>query len=144
MSSNILYNSGLDLNIVPMPAMKTAPKVVGIHPTGANILIELLGQQELMSGKILVGDNMTTDGPPQAYILEVGPTVCEEIRALVGKRVVVNGRGVNVPELDNSNGRIKLLVEYPMIKGVLEEEVKTCCKVEKAEKNEKKKCCKKD
>jgi co-chaperonin GroES (HSP10) len=129
--------SVLDLSMIPTPAIKAAPKVTGVHPLGSNILIELLNTQELTSNQIIVAEGTgTTDGPPQAYVIEVGPSVtCPEIKALVGKRVVVNGRGVNVPDFDG-HSRIRLLVEYPMIKAVLDEGEhesslikSTCCRL---------------
>lgn len=127
-----MSTSFLDLSMTTAPAIKSAPKVTGVHPLGSNILIELLNTQELTSSQIIVSEGTgTTDGPPQAYVLEVGPGItCPEVRSLVGKRVVVNGRGVNVPDFDDHH-RIRLFVEYAMIKGVLDEgkpeSLVSCC-----------------
>jgi co-chaperonin GroES (HSP10) len=120
--SLILNNSNkLDLSMTTSPTVKAAPKIKGLHPLGSNILIELLTSQELFGANIIVSDDTQFEGPPQAYVLEVGPAATDEIKSLVGKRVVVNGRGVNVPVFGESK-RVRLLVEYPMIKGIIEEE----------------------
>ncbi len=122
----------LDLSITPR--VKMAPKVVGVKPFGSQLLVELLGSQELTSNRIIVGDGAETDGPPQAYVLEIGPGItCPHVLGLKGKRVLLNGKGSNVPIFDDGH-RVKVLIEYNIIKGVLEEEgtaeVKThsCCR----------------
>lgn len=124
--------SVLDFSIAPHAAVKAAPKVVGVKPFGSKLLVELLGSQELTSGKIIVADGVTTDGPPQAYVLEVGPGIqCPHIQALKGKRVILNGTGVNVPVFEE--GRVKLLVEYNTVQGIIEEESVACCQSNKTE-----------
>lgn len=115
--------SVLDLSMCPATAIKVAPPVVGIRPLGSNILIELLNTQELTSSQIIVADNGsgTTSGPPQAYVLEIGPAITvPEIRALVGKRVILDGKATTLPDYDG-HSRTRLLVEYPVIKAVIEE-----------------------
>lgn len=114
----------MDLSMVPSASqqVKAAPKVVGVHPTGSLVLVELLTAQELTSGRIFVGDETEISGPPQAYVMEVGASLPEAAGIRVGQRVLVQGKGVGpLPNFDG-NRRERMLVEFSMIKGVLDED----------------------
>jgi len=117
-----MHTSFLDFSIGNTPTIKSVPKITGIHPLGSNILVELLNAQELTSSQIIVSDDASTTGPPQAYVLEVGPSVnCPHVQGLVGKRVILEGRGVTVPDFDGHD-RLRLLVEYNVVKAILDEQ----------------------
>lgn len=98
----------------------TAPKIVGIRPTGSQILIELLTAQEILGTGMIVGEAADV-GSPQAYILSFGPSLKSEDAGLkVGDRVLLQGSYVPVPKFDD-NARRRGLVEVHGVKAVLEE-----------------------
>jgi hypothetical protein len=118
--------------MVPAPVVKAAPKVTGIHPTGSLIMVEFLTAQEIQGGSILLGNDTEIEGPPQGYVLEVGPSLPESSGIKVGQRVIVQGRGVGpLPDFDGSN-KERMLVEFSMIKAILDE-AKPCCQGKRAE-----------
>ncbi len=121
-----MANSVLDLSMAPSAALKAAPKIVAVHPVGSMLLIELLNSQEITSNTIHLPNGGETVGQPQAYVLATGPNAASEIKDLIGKRIIVDGKGVHVPKFDDHD-RTRLLIEYHVVKGVLEEE--SCLKI---------------
>ena len=98
-----------------------APKIVGVKPTGSQIMIELLTAQEVLGTTMLVNDDQADVGSPQAYVVAFGPGVkVDDISFKVGDRVLLQGSYVPIPKFD-SNPRRKGLVEMHGIKAVLEE-----------------------
>jgi hypothetical protein len=96
-----------------------APKIVGVRPTGSQILVELLTAQEALGTSMIVGDQSEV-GSPQAYILSFGPGLKEDVGLKVGDRVLLQGSYVPVPKFDESPRRRGLL-EVHNVKAVLEE-----------------------
>lgn len=96
------------------------PKIVGVKPTGSQVLIELLTAQEALGTNMIVGDQAEV-GSPQAYVLAFGPGLSEVDTAVkVGDRVLLQGSYVPVPKFDQSPRR-RGLVELHGIKAILEE-----------------------
>lgn len=93
-------------------------KITGVHPTGSRILVELLTAQEALGTNLLTGE--VDYGAPQAYVLEIGPTL-QDHGLKVGDRVIVQGSGVPMPNYNHSE-RVRHIVEYNNIKAVLDEE----------------------
>lgn len=123
----------LDLSMVPAPVVKAAPKIRGIRPTGSLVLVEFMTAQEISGSSIVIGEDVKLDGPPQGRVLDVGPGLPETAGISVGARVIVQGRGVGpLPDYDGKN-RERMLVEYSMIKGIVDEvttdepKVHRCC-----------------
>lgn len=111
------YNDTSSYLINTTPA---APKIVGVKPTGSQILIELLTAQEALGTNMIVGDQADV-GSPQAYVLDFGPGLKEvDLSFKKGDRVLLQGSYVPVPKFDASNRR-RGLVELHGIKAVLEE-----------------------
>lgn len=107
-------------------AISSVPKVIGVVPTGSSILVELLTDQELTSSNILVKGS-SVDGPPQAYVVAVGSSLCKECEVKVGDRVVLSGNGTFVPKYDESL-RTRLIVEVHNVKAIVQEEGRCCTK----------------
>lgn len=96
------------------------PKVVGVRPTGSQILIELLTAQEVFGTNFIVGDQSEV-GSPQAYVVSFGPGLKGvDVGINAGDRVLLQGSYVPVPKFDDSP-RKRGLVELHGIKAVLEE-----------------------
>jgi co-chaperonin GroES (HSP10) len=101
----------------PLPEL---PSVIDVEPVGFQVLFEELTAQELQSSKIYVAGKRS-DGPPQGYILKVGPKVdVEEWGFKVGDRVVLVGNYTPVPG-DDGRERALGMVEPHQIKAVLVE-----------------------
>lgn len=96
------------------------PAIKGVKATGNNVLIERLTKQELSGTTIYVGEGNDNSGPPQAYVVDIGPLVSKECGFKVGDRVVLSGQYTPVPQFDNSPRERGLLLP-DMIKAVLVE-----------------------
>lgn len=102
---------------------KKPGKVVGIRPTGIQILIENLTAQEMSGGSVIVGDDSDV-GTPQAYILAIGPGMNPDDNKLgfkVGDRVIVVGKYTPVPKPAGQKRELGI-IDYTNIKAVIEEE----------------------
>jgi len=97
------------------------PAVKAVHPTGSRILIEVLKPGEVMNTNLYVGDNTEVDGAPQAYIVELGPNICEDSGLAVGQRIYWEGKGTPVADPRSQNGRIRALLEVSNVKAIIEE-----------------------
>lgn len=91
-------------------------KVVGVKPTGSRVLIEMLTSQEILDTKIFVRETASNDGPPQAVVLAIGPTLVDHGLTL-GDRVVLQGKYIPVPNCESD--KIRGIVEYNDIKAIL-------------------------
>jgi co-chaperonin GroES (HSP10) len=98
--------------------LSKVPDIVDIEPVGTQVLFEELTAQELQSSTLYITGS-SKNGPPQGYVLKVGPkTDSEEFGFKVGDRVVLTGNYTPVPgEGERSLG----LVEPHQIKAVLVE-----------------------
>ena len=99
---------------------KTCGKVKNCRPVGSNILVEMLTSQEQLGTKLIV-EGTESQGPPQGYILDLGPTVDPKFGFEVGDRVLLQGSFVPVPKYGKSE-RQRGLIEPYVIKAVLIED----------------------
>ena len=100
---------------------KTPGRITDITPTGSNIMIELLNEDEMMGTTLTLVSAKTTkpkDEARQAYILAVGPAVADNYGFKVGDRIILSGMGVPLPKF-GSTDRDKVLVEPHSIKAVI-------------------------
>jgi hypothetical protein len=97
----------------------TLPKIVGVKPTGSQIMVEILTAQEALGTNMHVTDQAEV-GSPQAYITAFGPGLKEDVGLKIGDRVLLQGTFVPVPKFDN-NPRRRGLLEVHNVKAVLEE-----------------------
>lgn len=108
----------------PVPTKKV-PEIKAIHPSGSSILVEMLNADELLNTNLYVGDK-TEAGPPQAYVVELGPALKsridegEKIFLNEGDRVIVQGTYVPIPNWDD-HSRERGLLEFHNIKAIVEE-----------------------
>ncbi len=110
----ILSLSGEELKVA-------LPKAKAVKPYGSKILVEILGAQEIMGTQLIVGDNVQSDGAPQAYITVMGPSVPADIGLKVGQRIYWSGKGVQIDNPACTNGRVNALLEISNILAVIEE-----------------------
>lgn len=96
------------------------PKIVGIKATGNQVVVERLNKNETMNTKLYVGES-TYEGPPQAYVLDIGPLVSPDCGFKVGDRVLLSGAYTPAPKFDDSDRERGCLLP-DMIKAVLIEE----------------------
>tara|TARA_Y100000034_G_scaffold6762_1_gene7446 strand:- start:8740 stop:9105 length:366 start_codon:yes stop_codon:yes gene_type:complete len=101
------------------------PAIKSIRPAGSSLLVEMLNADEILNTDFYIGDNVDT-GPPQAYIVDLGPSLKDQIDKgeavflSVGDRVLLQGTYVPVPNWDDSH-RERGLVEFHNIKAIIEE-----------------------
>ncbi|NIQ16115.1 MAG: hypothetical protein GTO02_17500, partial [Candidatus Dadabacteria bacterium] len=98
---------------------KKVGKIVGVKPTGIQILIEHLTAQEASGSSIVVGENADI-GAPQAYVLAIGPGLEEERDKLgfkVGDRVVVQGKYIPLPKPEGQKRELGV-IDHVNIKAV--------------------------
>lgn len=95
------------------------PKVAGVRPCGAQVLIEFLTSQELLGTNLSVGDKIDLKVPMQGYVRAAGPNFRPSDYGFdIGDRVTVSGSGVHVPNWDGSH-RDRFLMEPHAVKGVI-------------------------
>lgn len=98
--------------------------VIGVRPTGSQVLVEMLTEQELHNTKLtLVGGKQKSDRQQafQGFVLAVGPSVkLEDWGFNVGDRVLISGQAVPCPNWDSS-GRDRVLLEPMAIRGIVEQ-----------------------
>lgn len=110
---NIISTEGKPLTVVP--------GIDDVNPVGSQILFEKLTAQELQSSTLHIPDSAVAGGPPQGYILKIGPkTVPEEWGFKVGDRVVLIGNYTPVPT--QAGNREWGVIEPHQIKAVLVED----------------------
>lgn len=97
------------------------PKIVGVSPCGAQVLLELLTHQEMMNTCLTVTGEADRTVPHQAYVRSAGPNFkAQDWGFKVGDRVLISGSGVLAPNYDDSH-RDRFLMEPSAVKCVLEE-----------------------
>lgn len=98
-----------------------APKVVGIKPSGSQILVEMLSSKEILGTTLTIkGDSNI--GAPQGYVLAIGPNVDPKVWGFeIGNRVLLQGAYIPVPKIND--GRAMGIVEPHAIKAILVEDV---------------------
>lgn len=99
--------------------MKKTSKIVAVKPTLSLILVEHLKADEVNQSSLIVNENADY-GAPQAYIIELGPSVPPESGLSVGDRVLLQGSYIPVPNFDR-HPRERGLVEMHNVKAVLKE-----------------------
>jgi co-chaperonin GroES (HSP10) len=100
------------------------PKVVAVKPFGSKILVEILDPSETVETNLHIPQNVSNDGAPQAYIVELGPSVDESLGLKEGQRVYWTGKGTLVE--DPRATRDRALLEIHNILAIIEEEG-SCC-----------------
>ena len=98
--------------------------VIGAHPAGHMVLVELLSPQEVMNTKFSLSENAKLDKLEayQAYVLEIGPNAdISKLGFKVGDRIALSGGFIPLPNYDNGE-RKKGLIEAHTIKAVLVED----------------------
>lgn len=98
------------------------PRIKKVTPIGSQILVELLTSQEMLGTNMIVNDQSEVSSPPQAYIVEIGPSLPKEWNVKVGDRVLLQGSHIPVPKLNSDEARRRSIVEVHTIKAILEEE----------------------
>lgn len=97
-----------------------SPKIVGVKPTGSQVLIEMLTAQELANTNITISGDLKV--PLQGYVRAVGPGFREtDWGFTVGDRVLISGGGVIAPTYDDTH-RDRFFMEPHAVKSVLVEE----------------------
>jgi hypothetical protein len=98
------------------------PKVKGVRPCGAQVLIEFLTSQEMLGTSLVVNDKTDLKVPLQGYVRATGPNFKSSDYGFdVGDRVTVSGAGIHVPNWDGI-ARDRFLMEPSSVKGVIVEE----------------------
>lgn len=118
MSDVIISPSGEELS-------SKVPPVKAVHPFGSKILVEVLEAKETMQTNLHLPESSTDSGAPQAYIVELGPSVDESLNLRAGQRVFWTGKGTHVND-PRSSGRTRAFLEVHNIIGVIEEESASC------------------
>lgn len=97
------------------------PKIKGVRPCGAQVLVEILTPQELMGTNLSISEKTDLKVPLQGYIRAAGPSFkSEDYGFKVGDRVLISGGGVMAPNYDGTH-RDRFFMEPHAIKSVLEE-----------------------
>lgn len=97
------------------------PKIKAVHPHGSKIMVEVLRADEILGTRLSVGANMEMDGAPQAYVVELGPSVPEDAGIKVGNRIYWTGKGTQVVDPNTTSGRVRALLEISNILAVIDE-----------------------
>jgi len=98
------------------------PAVLAVHPTAARVLVEIIEARELIKTDLHLPEGTAgDDGAPQAYIIELGPTVPEECGYEVGQRVYWKGTGTPVQDPRGTHNRIRCLLEFSNIMALIDE-----------------------
>lgn len=96
-------------------------KVVDVKATNHNIVVELLEADEVFNTRLEISKDSKLEAP-QAYVIDIGPSVVREnVGVQVGDRVVFSGMMTPLPRNDHT-GRRRGLIEAHAIKAVLKEE----------------------
>lgn len=97
------------------------PAVVGIHPAGSIILVELVSAEAVLATKLVLREDAKV-GSEQAYIVEFGPCVKpDEVNLKVGDRVLLGVRPQPLQEAKQFTDKKLALIEIHNIKAKLEE-----------------------
>ncbi len=96
-------------------------KIVDVKAVNHSIIVELLGADEVLQTTLKIAENSKLEAP-QAYIIDIGPSVIREnVGINIGDRVVFSGMMTPLPKSDFSN-RQRGVIEAHSIKAVLREE----------------------
>lgn len=113
MSKKIVGTSGQEIT-------QKVAKISAVHPFGSKVLVEVLNANELLDTSLFLSESTESDGAPQAYILELGPSV-PECGLSVGQRVYWTGKGTAVQD-PRAGKRVRALLEVHNIQAIIEEE----------------------
>ena len=101
-------------------AVQALPKIKSIHPFGSKILVDCLRADEILGTRLAGVEKSELDGAPQAYIVEIGPSLSDEAGLKVGQRVYWTGKGTPVED-PRQPSRIRALLEISNIIAVIKE-----------------------
>lgn len=97
------------------------PEIVGVKPTGSQVLVEMLTVQEMANTNITISENTDLKVARQGYVRAVGPKFKSDDWGYdVGDRVLISGNGVMAPSYDKCH-RDRFFMEPTAIKSVLSE-----------------------
>jgi hypothetical protein len=111
-------------SIVGLDGQKASkvPKVKAVHPFRSKILVEIINGEEMIDTNLFLPDGVEDNGPPQAYIMELGPALDETCGLKPGQRVFWDGKGLAVSDPRGvEKGRVIALLELHNIHGIVEE-----------------------
>jgi hypothetical protein len=97
------------------------PKVRSIRPHGSKILVEILRAAEILGTNLSIGDKTELDGAPQAYIVDLGPSVPADSGLQKGDRIYWTGKGTQVTDPTTTSGRVRALLEISNVLAIIEE-----------------------
>ena len=97
-------------------------KVAAVHPFGSKILVEVLNIDEMLGTNLYVDQKTSVDGAPQAFIVEVGPSLPEGAGIRVGQRIYWTGQGTAVEDPRTANGRKRAILDLHNILAIIEED----------------------
>lgn len=102
--------------------VRALPKAKAVHPFGSKILVEVLRADEIMGSSIHLNESVQLDGAPQAYIMELGPTVPADCGLKVGQRIYWTGRGTEINNPACTTSRVNAMLEISNILGIIDEQ----------------------
>lgn len=121
-SKKIITPEGLSIPGMSISEYPRSPKIIGVRPTGSQVLVEMLTAQELSNTNITISEKTDLKVPLQGYIVAAGPGFkSEDWGYAVGDRVLISGGGVIAPTYDDTH-RDRFFMEPTAIKSVLVEE----------------------
>lgn len=95
-------------------------KVEGRKAAGSYLLVELLEPAEILNTSFALGGNTQVDAP-QAYVLDIGPSLdAERYGVQVGDRIVFSGGFVVVPKTHEEQ-RTAGVIDINAVRAVLKE-----------------------
>lgn len=97
------------------------PKVKAVKPFGSKLLVEVLRADEILGTQLSIGDKTELDGAPQAYIVELGPSVSSDTGLAVGQRIYWSGKGTQIKDPNGTEGRVRALLEIGNVLAIIEE-----------------------
>lgn len=96
-------------------------KVIGAKAVTSKIIVEHIPAKETFDTKLIISDNVEDSGPPQAFILDMGPGIePATVGFKIGDRVIISGKYVPLPQVAGVT-RPRGVVEIQDIKAVLVE-----------------------
>jgi hypothetical protein len=97
------------------------PKVTAIHPYGGTLLVEILNPDEILGTSLYIDKDAKVGSLPQAYVVEVGSGLKEDVGLKIGDRVMLQGKYNPVENIGSNTDRQWAIIELHSVKAVLEE-----------------------
>ena len=97
------------------------PKAKAVHPFGSKVLVEILKADEILGTTLHLSENTQMEGAPQAYIIELGPSVSLDSGLAVGQRIYWTGKGTQIENPGCVTGRVNAFLEISNVLAIIEE-----------------------